>query len=71
MAKSLFQTDVPALDHQIAQLMDKKESVWTRANYRKRLVEIRDALFEVIQEFDCEYARANQKPHKPEKVARK
>lgn len=52
--------DIPfQVEHIINNLLDKKESVHLRQNYRQRLVSIQEALDKAIRMYDNELLMAN------------
>lgn len=52
------------LPHQIQtlieSLLDKRESVYIRANYRNRVVAIQRAVNEALEKFDSEYVKQSE-----------
>jgi hypothetical protein len=52
------------IEHLINSLLNKKESVYIRGNYRQRLVSIQEALDKAIRSYDNELYMANSKRKK-------
>jgi hypothetical protein len=60
MRKKKMSNEVPfQIEHLINSLLNKKESVHLRQNYRQRLVNIQEALDKAVKKYDNELYIAN------------
>jgi hypothetical protein len=60
MRKKKMSNEVPfQIEHLINSLLNKKESVHLRQNYRQRLVSIQEALDKAVKKYDNELYIAN------------
>ena len=60
MRKKKMSNEVPfQIEHLINSLLNKKESVHLRQNYRQRLVSIQEALDKAVKKYDNELYAAN------------
>ena len=65
MRKKPMTNEVPfQIEHLINSLLNKKENVHIRGNYRQRLVNIQEALDKAIRLYDNELYMANSKRKK-------